>query len=55
MAALAVTDMVPSGRGLRLKWPNDVLVEGGKVAGILPESSIGADGQADVRRERGHG
>lgn len=47
VAALAVADIVPSGRALRLKWPNDVLVEGGKIAGILPESSIGARGRAD--------
>jgi BirA family transcriptional regulator, biotin operon repressor / biotin---[acetyl-CoA-carboxylase] ligase len=47
VAALAVADMVPPDRELRLKWPNDVLVGGGKVAGILPESSIGADGRAE--------
>jgi BirA family transcriptional regulator, biotin operon repressor / biotin---[acetyl-CoA-carboxylase] ligase len=47
VAALAVADMVPSDRELRLKWPNDVLVGGGKVAGILPESSVGADGRAE--------
>ena len=41
MAALAVADMVPAGREVRVKWPNDVMVDGGKVAGILPESSIG--------------
>jgi BirA family biotin operon repressor/biotin-[acetyl-CoA-carboxylase] ligase len=46
-AALAVADMVPAGREVRVKWPNDVLVDGGKVAGILPESSIAADGQAE--------
>ncbi|MCX7366871.1 MAG: biotin--[acetyl-CoA-carboxylase] ligase [Alphaproteobacteria bacterium] len=41
VAALAVADLVRDGRAVRVKWPNDVLVEGGKLAGILPESSIG--------------
>ncbi|HTG24558.1 MAG TPA: biotin--[acetyl-CoA-carboxylase] ligase [Reyranella sp.] len=44
-AALAVADIVPAGREVRVKWPNDVLVDGGKIAGILPESSIGQTGQ----------
>jgi BirA family biotin operon repressor/biotin-[acetyl-CoA-carboxylase] ligase len=44
VAALAVSDIVPSGREVRVKWPNDVMVGGGKVAGILLESSIGQGG-----------
>jgi BirA family biotin operon repressor/biotin-[acetyl-CoA-carboxylase] ligase len=47
VSALAVADIVPSGRLLRVKWPNDVLVDGGKVAGILPESAIGGDGKVE--------
>jgi len=44
-AALAVADIVPAGRQVRVKWPNDVLVDGGKIAGILLESAIGQTGQ----------
>jgi BirA family biotin operon repressor/biotin-[acetyl-CoA-carboxylase] ligase len=47
VAALAVADLVRDGRAVRVKWPNDVLIEGGKVAGILPESSIGQDGKVE--------
>ena len=47
VAALAVADLVPGERAVRVKWPNDVLVDGGKVAGILPESSIGQDGKVE--------
>ena len=44
VAALAVADIVPADRDVRLKWPNDVKVDGGKVAGILLESAIGQGG-----------
>jgi BirA family biotin operon repressor/biotin-[acetyl-CoA-carboxylase] ligase len=40
VSALAVADIVPPDRAVRVKWPNDVLVDGGKVAGILLESAI---------------
>jgi BirA family biotin operon repressor/biotin-[acetyl-CoA-carboxylase] ligase len=42
LAAVAMAEtlhaLLPSGRQVRCKWPNDLLVDGAKVAGILPEA-----------------
>jgi BirA family biotin operon repressor/biotin-[acetyl-CoA-carboxylase] ligase len=35
----AIAELLPSA-DIRLKWPNDVLLSGGKVAGLLPEAVI---------------
>jgi len=48
VAALAVSDMLSRyapGANIRLKWPNDVLADGRKIAGILLESESDAAGR----------
>ena len=51
VAALAVGEalgsIVPPMTDLRYKWPNDVLLNGSKVAGILLESTTRSDGALD--------
>ena len=41
LGALAVSEALAHGLGLSpaIKWPNDVLLQGAKVAGVLPEAS----------------
>ena len=45
--AVGIADGLAAHLGVtpRLKWPNDILLDGGKLAGLLGESSTGGDGE----------
>lgn len=45
--AEALSPWAPDPAAIRLKWPNDLLLDGGKLAGVLTETSAGADGALD--------
>ena len=42
-----LADLAPNAAALRLKWPNDLLLDGRKLAGILIDNSVGASGRLD--------
>jgi BirA family biotin operon repressor/biotin-[acetyl-CoA-carboxylase] ligase len=47
VAGLAVADALATAAGVtpRIRWPNDVLVDGRKISGVLPEAVARADGR----------
>ncbi len=49
VAALAVTDALAAAAGVVgcIRWPNDVLVGGSKISGILPDAVCGTDGRVE--------